>query len=109
ARVDAGDVAVEVDEDVDEGVGGVPRADDPNLQAPDVVRLEVELHHAAAGHADVFLEVPLREVGVALDLAAQHALGLGDGLGLDAAAGESGGDQSVARQDGLGAGTFWYP
>ncbi len=57
-----GDAALERREAVDDGRGDVAGAEDHDLPLAVVVGLEVQLHDAAAGHADVALEVPLDEL-----------------------------------------------
>src|SRR5262249_16261516 len=103
ARVDAGDVAVEMNEHVDQRVAHCPRAKDPHPPFADVVRLEIELHRAAAGHADVLLQAPLREYRGLRVRAGEHPLCLGDRFGLNLAAADRAELQPLGGDDHLPA------
>ena len=63
-RVDAGDVAFELQQAPDECLGDVAGAEDDDAPGAMVVRFEVELHDTAAGHADVALEIPFDEAAL---------------------------------------------
>ena len=62
-RIDARDVAIELAEALDDRARHVAGAEDDDPPVAVVVRFEEQLHRAAAGHADVALEVPFDELG----------------------------------------------
>ena len=70
-----------------------------------VMRLEIEFHRAAAGHADVRFQGPVDQVWSvhAID---EHFLGEGQGLGLQLAAPDRAGVQAGGRHEHLGAGVL---
>ncbi len=88
ARIDACHVAIELAEAGDDCAGHMAGAEHDNPPVAMVVGLKEQLHRAAAGHADVALEIPLyqfrwRHLACRLR---QHVPRVLDRLMLDAAA-----------------------
>ena len=60
--IDAHDLAFHLEQAAHECLGDVAGAEHDDAPRLVIVRLEVQLHHAAAGHADVALQVPLDQL-----------------------------------------------